>query len=491
MPRIQPLLVLCCVAFACLAQPQSPHAITIVHVNVVDVVAGDIRPDQTVLIANGRITALGPANTINVPAGSTPISGQGKYLSPGLWDMHVHLRSNHDNPVVPLVRENESMLDLFLPNGVVGIREMGGDLSDHVIQWRDEIRAGRREGPRILTAGRKLDNDPPEWPGSIGVAGPEEARQAVRQVKEAGADFVKVYFRDVKPEVFQAVIEEAHRQHLKVTGHKPFEMSLQEFIETGVDGLEHCLYLPAMPREQYDALVREYLSRRGKPWAADAREIAGRAIVLEDAKEEDRVYHLMAGRQIWLTPTLEISSRVQNELRDYESDKRKLYFFPALWVFRKVQPPPPALIQEVAKRREQATLAAFKAGVPMILGTDCGANNMYMVPGWSVHEELQALVRIGLTPAEALRMATLNAAKWRGATDEGSVDVGKVADLVLLRSDPLSDIRHTQEVDSVLQGGRHYSRSDLDAMLKRAQERATQATQTSGAVCCSQANALP
>ena len=108
----------------------------------------------------------------------------------------------------------------------------------------------------------------------------------------------------------------------------------------------------------------------------------------------------------------------------------------------------------------------------MTLGTDCGADNDYVMPGWSVHEELQALVQAGLTPAEALRLATINAATWRGDTNDGEIAKGKVADLVLLRSNPLTDIRHAAEIDAVFQSGRHYSRADLDAMLARAAERA-------------------
>jgi imidazolonepropionase-like amidohydrolase len=476
-------------AFACVAQP-TQRTIAITHVNIVDVVAGNVRADQTVIVTDSRIAAAGSATVIKIPAGVTSIAGQGTYLLPGLWDMHVHLRSDHEKPDLPLSRENESILDLFLPNGVVGIRDMGGDLSDQVIQWRNEIHAGKREGPYILTAGRKLDNDPPTWPGSIGVAGPDEARQAVRQVSDTGADFVKVYFANVAPATFKAVIEEAHSRRLKVTGHKPDNMSIQEFIETGVDGMEHALFLPATPREQYDALEHERSSRSGKPWAMERRERLARLIAMEDDKEGDRVYRLMAKKQLWVTPTIAITPHVwfiETGGRAHDSDDRKLFVFPAIWATwdpkTSGRKPPPSelrpLLDAVSKREEQATLTAFKAGVPMMLGTDCGANNTYMIPGWSTHEELQALVRIGLTPADALRLATLNAAQWRGASDEGSVEQGKVADLVLLRSNPLSDIRHAQDVDSVLQGGHYYSRSDLDSMLKRARAQATQAAQGS------------
>jgi len=130
-----------------------------------------------------------------------------------------------------------------------------------------------------------------------------------------------------------------------------------------------------------------------------------------------------------------------------------------------------ALRQAATRQWEKATLAAFKAGVPMMLGTDCGTSNDHVMPGWAVHEEVEALVRMGQTPADALRMATLNAAKWRGDANEGTVEGGKVTDLLLIRSNPLTDIRHTRDIESVFQGGRCYSKSALDEMLKAADAR--------------------
>jgi hypothetical protein len=177
------------VALLC-QQPLRPVAMT--HVNVIDVVAGVVRADQTVVLANGKITTVGLSSSVEVPREAVIVAAAGEYLIPGLWDMHVHLRSNAAEPATRLAAENEAMLDLFLPNGVVGICEMGGDLADHVIRWRDEIHAGKREGPRILTAGRKIDNDPPAWPGSIGVKTTEEARQAVDLNQSLGADFIKI-----------------------------------------------------------------------------------------------------------------------------------------------------------------------------------------------------------------------------------------------------------------------------------------------------------
>jgi imidazolonepropionase-like amidohydrolase len=460
---------------------QSLRPIAITHVNVIDVVAGVVRADQTVVLANGNISAVGLSSSVEVPREAVIFVAAGQYLIPGLWDMHVHLRSDAAQPGTRLAAENEAMLDLFLPNGIVGICEMGGDLADHVIRWRDEIRAGKREGPRILTAGRKIDNDPTAWPGSIGVKTTEEARQAVDLNQGLGADFIKIYFRNTSSEVLRAVVDEAHRLHLKVTGHKPGNLSLQEFIDTGVDGFQHAEYLPAAPREAFDSLVRERTRRNSTPWAMDANEFNARFFSLEDPAEDARLYERMAREKLWVTPTLSVETHVlEHGTRDYESDERKRYIPPAIWrswdpkLGRRspLEPRALALRKAAAERWQKDAIAAFKAGVPMTLGTDCGADNDHVMPGWSVHEELEALVHAGLTPAEALRLATTNAAAWRGDTNQGEIAKGKVADLVLLRSNPLTDIRHAAEIDAVFQAGRHYSRADLDAMLARSAERA-------------------
>ena len=168
------------------AQPGQSN-IAIRNVNVIDVAGGKVSAGQTVLIRNGNIDAVGPAEAVPVSPATNIVEGYGFYLIPGLWDMHVHFRNNPVDRYKPIADENAAMLDLFVANGVVGVREMGGDLSDHVLQWRDQIREGKRVGPRILTPGRKLDVATPAWPGSIAVTSPDEARQAVQRMKRVKA----------------------------------------------------------------------------------------------------------------------------------------------------------------------------------------------------------------------------------------------------------------------------------------------------------------
>lgn len=493
MPRsvvyVLPLAVL--LANQASAQPRPPLAV--VDTNVVDVIQGAVLSHQSLVIADGRITDIGAADTVKIPSQAMRIPGQGRYLIPGLWDMHVHLRSSRSKPEVALVEANAALLDLFLPNGVVGVREMGGDLADYVLQWREEIRTGKRTGPRILTAVRKIDQEPPDWPGSLGVKTPAEAREAVRQMKQAGADFIKVYFSRIPPEVLAAVVDEAHKLNLRVTGHWPGNIPIQAVTDIGQDGIEHVNYLPVYRRPEYEQFANELAARRGTEWAADGAEVLARRLYLLDDKGAEQVYRAMAAKSVWITPTLTVMTRIYQELgtRDFSQDPRQAFVFPAVWESwdpklggrKPVEGRPHALMGLFLKRCQAALLAVYKAGVPMLAGTDCGVNNSYMFPGWSLHDELESLVAAGVTPADALRMATINAARWRGEADsQGSIEKGKVADLVLLRSDPLEAIRHTREIEAVVDAGKYYSRTDLDTMLQEAARRAAAARHQSSAL---------
>jgi hypothetical protein len=457
----------------------------VIHsVNVVDVISGTLLPHRDVTITAGKITDIQPSTDSNQKTTST-IEGAGLYLIPGLWDMHVHLRSNPTDPENRLIIENAAVLELFLANGIIGIREMGGDLADHVITWRDEIRDGKRLGPRILTAGRKLDGAKPAWPGSIAITTPDEAREAVRQIKQSGADFIKIYFAEVSPEILQAISDEAHGFGLKVTGHLPRNLTPFQAMATGIDGLEH-QRAAILTEQNHHTLWEERAGRIKAALPMTAVEGTSREIWLHDPGEAKRLNEALAAKQFWITPTLLVENRVRVEIaeREFDNDPRKRYFFPAIWsswdTKTGLRKPPSAESVAVFKRAvklvSDRTLEMQKAGVPLLAGSDCGVANNYVLPGWSLHEELQALVVAGLTPVEALRTATINPARWRGeAETEGSIEKGKRADLLLLRSNPLATIPATHEIEGVFLGGDFYPRNALEAMLHRAEDRAAPA----------------
>ena len=467
-----------------LAQPAGPLVIT--NVNVIDVVSGGVRPNQNLVVVGDRISQVGAASEVHPPAGAKPIAGEGYYLIPGLWDMHIHLRNDPTKPAISLAKENAAVLKLFLVNGVVGVREMGGDLAESVLEWRQEIEAGKREGPRILTAGRKLDGEKPQWPGSISVMTPDEARQAVLQVKRLGADFVKIYFRTVDPAVLRAIVEEAHKQQMKVTGHTPINIPPQELVNIAVDGFEHIPLLsgggPFITASgmQLDAFFKEEEARKKTPLAMSPVERNSRLMWMNDEAAAAELYKTMARKDFFMTPTLTVLTRnIEVTERDISSDARKRFLFPAIWMSWDLKSglrhPFPAdflpIYKEQLKRGGDNLRAAHKAGVTILAGTDSGVANSYVLPGWSLHEELENLVKNGLTPVEALRTATVNSAKWRGRSEfEGVVEKNKVADLVMLRSNPLQSIGRVRDIEAVIAHGRYYSRADLDHLLEGAEE---------------------
>jgi imidazolonepropionase-like amidohydrolase len=472
---IQATLLLATITFILTPYPHA-ESLAITNVNVIDVSKGEVVSDQTVFVTDGRITEVGPGSA-TLPAGAKRIAGDGRYLIPGLWDMHVHFRSDPVKPDVSLANENAALLELYLVHGIVGVREMGGDLAQSVLQWREEIEVGKRIGPRILTAGRKIDGEKPQWPGSISVMTPDEGRQAVLLMKQLGADFIKVYFSRAEPSVLRAVIEEAHKQGLIVTGHAPWNIATEELVKMRMDGIEHadCLMVPT--RSQFEMFTKEMESRRKVSLWWGFSEHFSRMMWMHDETAAAEIYATMAQTGTWLTPTLTIHSRMFTESgqKDFSSDPRQQFLFPAIWASwdlktglrRPLSESNQALGKELFKKFSDNVRAAHKAGVAMLAGTDTGVANNYIFPGWSLHEELENLVKAGFTPLEALQTATINPAKYGNRlTSEGTIEKGKVADLVLLRSNPLQSISRTREIDAVVVRGRYYSSTDLDHLLQ-------------------------
>ena len=190
----------------------SPTSFAFVHATVIDGTGAAPKRDQTVLVTGARITAIGNFSAIQIPPSAQMLDGRGKFLIPGLWDMQVHIRGGKD-----LVTANEAFLTLYVANGVTGIREMGGDLVDTVLQWRGEIAEGTRLGPQIITAGPKLDGPRPQWPGSLPIATAADARDAVAEVKRKGADFLKIY-SGVPREAYFTALDQAKKLSLTGSG---------------------------------------------------------------------------------------------------------------------------------------------------------------------------------------------------------------------------------------------------------------------------------
>jgi len=450
------------------------------NVGVVDVEGGVLLENQDVVVRNGVVYSVDSAEPDNVRDSLIPVDGTGKYLIPGLWDMHTHstkLSPQYQHP-------------LFIANGITGVREMWGCMSEPDSffaciedrqRWNDALRDHSGLSPRYIGQSSFQINGGNEVPGGFPeffkARDAEEARLLVNYYADAGADILKTY-TDLSPEAYHGLVDEARTRGLSVVGHRPIRVSLEDVLAAGQRSVEHPrLFLfecyagaaefraLADPVSAYDPVLRERLV---------------------DEHDEERCQTLMdamADSDTWWTPTLQVLRMgVFAGDQAYRADPR-LRYIP--YVFKKLMWAPDAdgKAADVAGRAGRNVYAdmyrlalahvgqAQTSGVRILAGTD--AFDTYVFPGFSLHDELVELVAAGLSPAEALRAATISAAIFSGVQDQfGSIEVGKTADLVMLDANPLLDISNTQRINGLFFNGRFFDRSSLDRLLEFAHQRA-------------------
>jgi len=425
------------------------------RLTVIDVTGGPPKPDMTVVITGDRITDLGEAGKVSVPQGGRVIDAGGKFLIPGLWDMHVHWYG-------------KDTLTLFTANGVTGIRQMFGNTD--LLRWRDEIAKGSLQGPRMVVASPIVDGPQPVWPNSISVRNEEEGRKAVTKVKQWGADFVKVYSL-LPREAYFGIADEARKQGLPFEGHVPFTVSAAEASDAGQKSIEHLTGVILACSDKEAGLSGERDNTNSTP--ARARPEV-RAIETFSAKKEAELFARFIKNGTWQCPTLTVRrSAAYRDDPNFKNDGRLRYIPRQIlerWGMRMANTRGETYANEKRLFQKQVEVVGDmgRAGVLLLAGTDTG--NPFCFPGFSLHEELALLVKAGLTPTESLRAATLNPAKFFGLDQKlGTIEQGKLADLVLLEANPLEDIRNTQRIDAVIMNGRFYDRKALDKMLAQAQ----------------------
>ena len=379
---------------ACAGTQQRP-TLAIEHVTVVDVVDGRLSPDQTVLISGRRIQSVSASGEVRVTGGTELLDGRGRYLIPGLWDMHVHV--------------DLADLPILVAFGITGVRDMGGDFRE-VSSWRSRINRGSLLGPRIVAGGPRLVG-PPKTNGAADrvVSNAADGVRAVDSLAALGVDFIKIH-EGIPRDAYFAIAHEARARHLDFVGHVPESISPIEASDAGQKSIEHLEFLPDRCLQLFDANV-----------------IAGTTPVTTEcnAQNIDRLLTQLAANKTWLDPTISM-------FRVYVS---------------------PAAYQAILTGFGKLVPAIRGKRIRILAGTDMSSPRMK--PGRSLHDELALLVAAGFTPAEVLRAATSNAAEFVGMSDSvGLVRRGMLADLVLLAGDPLLDIHNTQRIVAVIQNGR-------------------------------------
>jgi imidazolonepropionase-like amidohydrolase len=449
-------------AFCAMAQTgEAPKQTVIRNVTVINPGTSSVQQDKTVVISGDRITEVSEtAAPLQHAKNLRVIDGRGQYLIPGLWDMHVHSAFGDWFP-----GGRDIILPLFVANGVTGVRDMGGDVPV-LMAWRKQRANGQIVGPRMVISGPMLDGYLPDgklrFPSSVAVTTPESAVAAVDSLKAQGVDFIKVQ-SEVSDAAYHAAAAEAHKQGLPFVGHVPDKVRLEETVAAGQKSIEHLMGIFEACSGEED----KFISGKG-----DLKLM----LTSQDEQKCDTLIRLLAKSQTWQVPTLAWQRGGtfldQRDLKHQPLDK----YVPAYWrdvtwrrFTNEMMPDllrePLALRQEYFARNLEMVATMHRAGVPFMAGTDT-APGVYIIPGFSLHDELANFVEAGFTPMEALQTATSNPAKFLGLESSfGSVEAGKTADLVLLTANPLEDIHNTQKISAVIADGRLYDRAALDQML--------------------------
>jgi imidazolonepropionase-like amidohydrolase len=432
------------------------------HVAVVDVSAGQVLPDMTVEIRGRTIAAMDSASRIRIARDARIVDGRGKYLIPGLWDMHVHLSFPAGAAQI--------FLPLMVANGVLGARDMHSFL-EPIVSLKRAVASGTQVGPRLFVAGTAVDGPNSYLPAARIVHTPEEARTAVRELKAAGVDFIKVY-SSLPKDLYLAVAGEAKSDGIPFVGHVPYPVTAAEASDAGQKSLEHLTEVDVGASSDEAAIKAEELDAMNQKHGYIPDPARLRSTF--DSAKTTALFERFRRNETWQVPTLVVfyQERQIAEAGLPGNDSLLVYIPKMLRDYWRSLPVDIAT-KMVALGAVHADLVGRlnRAGVRMLAGSD--SPNPFVYPGFSLHDELGLLVRSGLTPAEALRTATINPAIFLGVTDSiGTVARGKVADLVLLDANPLTDIANTKRIRAVIQGGRLLDRKALDEMLASAKSRA-------------------
>ncbi len=419
-----------------------PGITALVHVTVVPMDRERLLRDQTVVVEGARITALGPADRVRVPAGARRIDGRGKFLIPGLADMHVHIGFGAG----PADTGNRETLFLYLANGITTVRDMhSGGADSPQRMFRDQIAAGQVLGPRVYTAGDPV------------FSSDTAAARTTAALKAAGHPFVKIY--GFERPVYDSVVAVAVRVGLRLVGHVPDSVGLKAVLADHWASVEHLTGYP------------EYLAGASLIGVVPKAEKLLKATWMQpefrlDAAKLRAIARVTRQAGVWNCPTLLLVAAYNDPERPAHVRTRT----DADALSAALQTSWYQSLQRVTARLSafqlQITKALHDAGAGLLLGTDSGGDGPDIPPGFRIHRELQLLVQAGLTPYEALATGTRNVATFLGTSDStGTVAVGKRADLVLLDRNPLADIRATAGPAGVMVGGQWLPRAEIDARL--------------------------
>lgn len=453
-------------------------AICIQNITTVDPTDG-ARDAQSVIIKDGKILKVAPTAELQLSEKNQIIDGTGKFLTPGLWDAHVHFA--YMDYLAP------RMFDLFLLYGITSVRDTGGEIM-FVKKWKDAALARPTDAPRVMIAGPLLDgmpnvydgSDPGHPPLSIGSGSVEALEKLVHKLDSLDVDFLKAY-EMLTPEQYYKLMEMAKRLGYKVTGHVPLSMDVTGASNAGLNSMEHMRNLEISCASNAEELLiqRHAMMKKGKNLPGGVLRSSIHAAQREtaiknyDDKKADEILQVLLKNQTWQVPTLALNTGQTRMPYSRPEWQESFTYLPdtveAKWKSLTSQADP----GDVSPFRKQYSdwmlmMAGkvHKTGIPMMAGTDTPIG--FLTPGLSLHEELVVMTEAGISPAEALKTATINPAKYFNLENElGSIRESQWADLLILSANPLDDIRNTQQIEAVFKQGKLLGKSELDSIRTR------------------------
>ena len=442
--------------------------------SVVDVGHGRIVPRQAVAVRGNTIVAVGPDRAISKRFGAKrTINAAGKFVMPGLWDMHVHFGGGPE-----LIAENKALLPLYVAYGITTVRDCAADISASVLEWRAAVAKGQLLGPSIYTSGPKLEGYKPIWKGTLEVGTPAEVNAALDKLHAMKVDFVKITDNTLKPDTFLYAVKEAKRRGLRTSAHTPYALTIDQAVDDGLSSIEHIDYLIKAGSPKEAEIGAAYAASKVTYGAATDAFVDS-----FDAAYARKAYRRLAAKGVYATPTLNMGRILAFlDREDHSRDEGLAYIGPGLrktyeWRIERAAKATP---EEVAARHKEHELSMKvlpmlqAAGIPILAGTDAGYLNSFNYPGEGLHDELELYVKAGLTPQQALASSVLTGPRFLGHADRyGAVQTGKAADLLILNANPLKSVGATRKISAVLLHGRLLDRAALDKLLAQAKARAS------------------
>ncbi len=440
----------------------------IYNANIVDVKTGKINNNKAILIESQTIKGIGTYKKLKDQA-SKKIDVKGKYVIPGLWDMHIHIEGQD------LIEDNKALFPVFIAHGITTVRDAASDLGLQVLKWRDEINEGKLLGPTIYTAGRKLEGLNSIWKGDLEIENEVQLTQMLDYLDSLKVDFVKITENTLKGDLFLKSVIEAKKRGYLVTGHVPYDLTINDLANEGFSAIEHASYLLRLGND-------EEASKTGILGGTLTKAHAEKEFLFNfDQEKATKAYTELARKNVAVCPTLiggkQLAYLDENNHKndDFQKFLTKRFMSNYQWRIDRMANDTP---EQKQQKKDRYQLIAKQlpfvqnAGMLIIAGSDCAALNTFVYPAASLIEELGLFQKSGMKPLEILQSATMNGAKFMGKFDKmGSLDVGKVADLVILDENPLNDINAVSKTFGVFTKGQYFDKNALNEMLNEASKK--------------------